>query len=65
MRAIVCGLFLSCVVVVSTAGTTPAEVYSPYLGEYCIDPGSDGDLTTCYGLDPFVDLEAYATLTEN
>jgi hypothetical protein len=37
---------------VSARRSMPA-VERPYLGAYCIDPATDGDLTFCYGMDPF------------
>jgi hypothetical protein len=29
------------------------RVERPYLGHLCVDPQTDGDLTHCYGMDPF------------
>ena len=36
----------------SAAAFEAPAVRSPYLGEFCIEPATDGDLVACYWLDP-------------
>ena len=70
MRAI--GIVVACAIfslapilapILAPAGLPSVD--SPYNGEFCIDPATDGDLEMCYGLPWYVTLEATAIFLED